>query len=98
MSTNKAYITFSIAGLTYEYDGGLPDEVMAAAGKAGLLDDNGFWIDGYPPEIEAAGKDYDELPIARWEIEHVGGKVLEVHGARANGAIHPEDWKSPRIY
>jgi hypothetical protein len=94
---NKASIIFTLDGKTYEYDGGLPAAVLERA--AALLTPEGFWVGGYPAELAAAGADaQDELPTARWEIEHVGGTVLEVRGARDNGAIHLEDWKQPRIY
>ena len=95
--SGQASILFTLAGETYEYDGGLPAAVLERA--AALLTPQGFWIGGYPPDLAAAGADaQDELPVARWEIEHVGGRVIEVRGARENGAIHHEDWKRPRIY
>ncbi len=92
-----AYIVFEYKGRRYEYDGGLPEEVEEQA--AHLFDAEGFWLGGYPAELEAQAVDAEDvLPIARWEIEHVGGTIVEIHGARANGAIHGEDWKNPRIY
>jgi len=93
---NKAYITFSFAGQQYEYDGGLPGAVTERV--AHLFDPEGFWIGGYPSETANPADDQDELLLARWEIEHVGGTVLQVHNTRPDGTIHFEDWKSPRIY
>lgn len=93
---NKASIIFEIKGARHVYDGGLPADVIERA--AALLTPQGFWIGGYPPELATAGvDDLDELPVARWEIEHVGGTVIEIRGARAHGAIHHEDWVQPRI-
>jgi hypothetical protein len=91
-----AYIIFEFNGQRYEYDGGLPTEVANAS--AHLYDSEGFWIGGYPANLPAGADEDDELPTARWEIEHVGGKVIEVIGARENGAVHYMDWKHPRIY
>ena len=97
MTTGKAYITFLLDGQSYEYDGGLPTEIVDRF--AYLLDLQGFWIGGYPRDLAATGADeLDELPTARWEIEHIGGQVQQVHGARENGAIHLDDWKKPRIH
>ena len=92
----KAFITFSFDGQEYEYDGGLPGEVLDRVHQ--LLDAHGFWIGGYPEAAANPADDLDEIPAARWEIEHVGGKILQVHGARADGTIRHEDWKRPRIY
>ncbi len=94
---NQAYIIFELDGVRHEYDGGLPAAVLEAA--QALLDDRGYWLGGYPAALGAAGVDVlDDLPTARWEIEHVGGRVLEIHGARPDGSIHADDWKHPRVY
>lgn len=93
----KAYIVFEYKGRRYEYDGGLPDELDDEI--AHLVDAEGMWLGGYPAELAALAIDSeDALPLARWEIEHIGGRVLEIHGARSNGAIHLEDWTNPRVY
>lgn len=97
MTNGNARIIFEFRGQRYEYDGGLPDEVAAAVSD--LFDDDGFWIGGYPEALAGQMADAeDELPAARWEIEHVGGRVIEILGARADGSIRLEDWKRPRIY
>ncbi len=94
---NQAYIIFEFRGQRYEYDGGMPAAVLDAVPH--LLDNHGNWVAGYPVELLADGADaFDDLPAALWEIEHVGGRVLETHGARADGSIHAEDWKTPRVY
>ena len=94
---NQATILFEFRGQRYVYDGGLPEAVEEAV--ADLYDDSGFWRAGYPADLVDQGADTeDELPAARWEIEHVGGRVLEIRGARPNGAIHLEDWPNPRIH
>jgi hypothetical protein len=97
MTPGIASILFDFRGQRYEYDGGLPDAVADAV--ADRFDERGFWVGGYPDTLAALGKDpEDELPTARWEIEHIGGTVIEILGARDNGAIHFEDWKRPRIH
>jgi len=95
---SNACIIFEFRGQRYEYDGDLPGDVFAALPDE-LFDAEGFWVGGYPDEIDAQdADDQDTLPTARWEIEHIGGTVLEVRGARDNGAIHWEDWKRHVIY
>ena len=97
MTHGNASILFDFRGQRYEYDGGLPAEVAAAV--ADLFDEHGFWRGGYPADLATLGKDSeDELPAARWEIEHIGGTVVEILGTRDNGAIHLTDWKRPRLY
>ena len=91
-----AHIVFEFGGRRYEYDGGLPGEVADAV--AALYDERGFWRGGYPDLSAQAKEPLDTLPTALWEIAHVGGKVIEIHGARPSGAILDEDWKHPRIY
>lgn len=92
-----AFITFDFRGQRFEYAGGLPLEVSEAV--AHLFDSQGFWIGGYPPALLVSGKEEgDDLPTALWEIEHIGGRVVEIHGRRPSGAILAEDWKHPRIY
>lgn len=94
---NQAYIIFEFRGQRYEYDGGMPAAVLEAVPH--LLDSHGFWVGGFPIELLIEGPgEADDLPAARWEIEHVGGRVLEIHGARADGTIQTDDWKTPRIY
>lgn len=95
--SGQAYITFILGSQSFEYDGGLPSAVLERAQQ--LLTPDGFWKGGYPQDLARQALDaQDELPIALWEINHVGGTVAEIHGRRENGAIHQEDWKSPRIY
>jgi CRISPR/Cas system-associated protein Cas5 (RAMP superfamily) len=97
MKHGKACIVFELDGVRYEYDGGLPESVMERSKH--LLRADGFWIIGYPESLGAEAKDeLDDLPSALWDIRRVGATVIEVQGARANGAIHWEDWKHPRIY
>jgi len=92
-----ACVIFEFNGRQYEYDGGLPTEVADAA--VHLFDEEGFWLSGYPSELCRQGKEaLDTLPTALWEIQHVGGRVLEIRGARSSGAVLHEDWKNPRIY
>ncbi len=96
MTHGNAYVVFEFDGARYEYDGGLPEAVMERATHLLRAD---VWITGYPDSLEAEAKDeFDDLPSALWDIRRVGGTVIEIQGARANGAIHWEDWKSPRIY
>jgi len=97
MKHGNAHVVFDIDGQRYEYDGGLPDAVMERSKH--LLRADGFWKDGYPDSLGADAKDdRDDLPSALWDIRRVGGTVITIHGTRANGAIHWEDWKNPRIY
>ncbi len=90
----NASILFEYKGKRYVYDGGLPDAVEAMTEH--LRDDEGYWLEPSPDSLPEG--DTNALPTAIWEIEHIGGKVLEVRGARSNGAIYWEDWLSPRIY
>lgn len=95
--SGTAYITFTLAGESHEYDGGLPSVVLERVQH--LLTPDGFWSGGYPRDlVRQAADEHDVLPIALWEIAHVGGKVLQIHGRRENGAIHEQDWKNPRIH
>lgn len=97
MTPAKATILFEFRGRHFVYDGGLPEAVEEAV--ADLYDERGFWRGGYPAELAGQMADAeDELPAARWEIEHIGGRVVEIRGARPNGAIHLEDWQAPRIH
>ena len=91
---NSAYIIFEIAGIRYEYDGGFPEQLEDLVESH--LNADGFWRDR--PDLSAQCKDLgDGLPDVLWEIEQLGGKVISIHGARENGSIHWEDWKSPRV-
>jgi hypothetical protein len=97
MTHGKAYVVFELGGARYEYDGGLPDEVINQS--AHLFDQDGFWKAGYPDSLDAEAKEErDSLPSALWEIHQVGGTVINIHGARPSGAVLEEDWKHPRIY
>lgn len=97
MKHGDSYIVFELNGMRREYDGDLPDEVIAQFSH--LRDPNGFWADGYPTSLNAEQKDdRDELPAALWDIKRVGGEVIEVHSTGKNGAIHWEDWKRPRMH
>lgn len=94
---SAAYIVFELDGRRYEYDGGFPAEL--ADRVAALCDADGFWLGGYPAAAFTGMKDErDDLPAVLWEIGHLGGRVLEIQGAGASGAIHPEDWRNPRLY
>jgi hypothetical protein len=97
MKSGNACVIFELGGQRYEYDGGLPAEVLDRS--AHLLDADGFWKESYPASLEGEGKEpRDALPTALWEIRHVGGRMIEIQGARPSGAIMEEDWKHPRIY
>ena len=80
---NQAYIIFTVSGRRYTYDGSLPPPFSESASE-------------YPDSLFADEKEPgDELPTARFEIEQLGGKIIEIHGARPSGAILWADWKNP---
>lgn len=95
---NSASLLFAFAGQRYTYDGQLPAALLRAL-PPDLFDAEGFWRGGYPASLAEQMRDAEDmLPAARWEIEHIGGTVLEIRGARPNGAIHLEDWQRPVIH
>ena len=92
---NNASIIFDLDGQRYTYDGSFPDVLNDRI--ASLFDESGFWRGR--PDLSAQCKDLgDTLPDVLWEISQLGGKVVEINGTRANGAIHLEDWENPQIF